>query len=167
MLSLIVAISENAVIGRDGELPWRLSADLRRFKRLTMGHHIVMGRKTFESIGRLLPGRKMIVVTRREEYKPAGVIVARDLSAAIEAAAGDDEVFVIGGGEIYRQAIEMADRIYLTRVHAEVEGDVTFPEIDWSQWRNLEETHHAADAKNQFAHTFAVLTRRQREVAGG
>ena len=112
-ISLIVAMSENRVIGRGGGLPWRLSADLKRFKHLTMGHHLIMGRKTFESIGRVLPGRTSIVVTRQTDYRAAGVVVARSLSEAlhIAATAGDDEAFVIGGGEIYRQILPSADQL--------------------------------------------------------
>ena len=119
-LSLIVAMSKNGVIGRDGDLPWRLSADLRRFKRLTMGHHLVVGRRTWESIGRQLPGRTMIVVTRSQPEVPDGVLLAGSLNEAIELslAAGDDEVYVAGGGTIYALALPVSDRLYLTRVHA-------------------------------------------------
>ena len=160
-VSLIVAMSENGVIGRDGDLPWRLSADLQRFKRLTMGHHIVMGRKTFESIGRALPGRKMVVVTRQENYSASNVYIANSLAAAVQVArdAGDEELFIIGGGEIYRQALQLADRIYLTRVRAVVDGDTFFPTLDYDSWRLVEREAHAANEKNEYDHTFEVHQR--------
>lgn len=157
-VSLIVAMSQNRVIGRGGALPWRLSADLQRFKKLTMGHHIVMGRKTFESIGRPLAGRKMIVVTRQEDYCADHACVAHSLPQAIEIAqaAGDEEVFITGGSEIYRQGLEVADRVYLTLVHAEVDGDAYFPEIDVDRWRLTGGSHHAADERNEFDYSFRV-----------
>lgn len=160
-LSIIVAMSENRVIGRDGDLPWRLSADLRRFKRLTMGHHIAMGRKTYESIGRPLPGRKMIIITRQQDYVAEGATVANSLDAAIAIAqdASDDELFIIGGGEIYRQAIERANRLYFTRVHTTIDGDTYFPEFNLENWQRIEQTDHLADEKNQFPHTFEIYQR--------
>lgn len=159
-LSLIVAVAENQVIGREGQLPWRLSADLRRFKRLTMGHRIVMGRKTYESIGRALPGRTSIVLTRQADFQAAeGVLVADSLEAALREA-GDDEVFVIGGAGVYRESLPRATRVYLTRVHADVEGDTFFPRLDPQTWRLVEQHPHPADEKNDFAHTFQVYERR-------
>ena len=158
-ISLIVATSENGVIGRDGRLPWRLSSDLRRFKRLTMGHHIVMGRKTFESIGRLLPGRISIVVTRQAGYDAHGALVAGDLAEALRLAEGDEEVFIVGGAEFYRAALPRAARIYLTRVHVQVEGDTYFPTCDLENWRLVEQTRQRADEKNQFDHSFCVYDR--------
>ena len=157
--SLIVAISENGVIGRDGRLPWRLRGDLRRFKQLTMGHTIVMGRKTFESIGRVLPGRTSIVVTRQPDYHPPGVIVAASLDEAQRLAAGDVELFYVGGGEIYRQVLPQVERIYMTQVHAQVAGDTVFPELSSRQWRLIERTEHAADEKNDFPFSFLVYER--------
>ena len=164
-LSLIVAVAENNVIGREGDLPWRLSADLRRFKRTTMGHVMLMGRKTWESIGRPLPGRTSIVITRQEDYDTRfdEVAVAGSLSAAVELAAkaesATDEVFVIGGAGIYQLALPQADRLLLTRVHAPVEGDVCFPPIDWQQWKLTGEERVEADEKNDFAHTYQVFQR--------
>lgn len=158
-LSLIVAMSENGVIGRRGDLPWRLSADLRRFKRLTMGHTIVMGRKTYESIGRLLPGRTSVVVTRQENYDAGGAVVANDLDAAIRLSSDDSEIFIIGGAEIYRTAIEQVDRVYLTCVHADVDGDTFFPVCDWTQWSLVEESRHATDEQNEFEHSFQIYER--------
>lgn len=158
-VSIIVAIAQNGVIGRDGRLPWRLSSDLRRFKQLTMGHHIVMGRKTFESIGRLLPGRTSIVITRSPEYAFAGAHVGHSLDQALQLANGDDEVFIIGGGEIYDQAIDLADRLLVTRVEQIVEGDVCFPDYDSSQWRLVHHESFAADEKNDHPHSFEVYER--------
>lgn len=163
-ISLIVAVAENGVIGRRGQLPWRLSADLQRFKQLTMGHTIIMGRRTWESIGRALPGRKMIVVTRQLDYRidVAGVTKAASLSEAIETAraAGDEEAFVIGGAELYRAAFTTADRLYYTRVLAAVEGDTTFPNISWDDWHLAESTEHSADDRNDFPYAFEVYERR-------
>ena len=157
--SLIVAMSENRVIGRAGGLPWRLSADLRRFKRLTMGHHIVMGRKTFESIGRPLPGRISVVVTRDVDYHPDTVLVAHSIEDAKRLASEDDEVFFIGGGEIYRQVLPEVDRIYMTAVRAEITGDTRFPELDPSQWRLVETVQGRADDKNEYDHAFLIYDR--------
>ena len=159
-LSLIVAVAKNGIIGRSGQLPWRLSADLIRFKRLTMGHHLVMGRRTFESIGRLLPGRTTVVVTRQSTYEAPGALVANDLRQALQLAADDDEVFITGGAELYRQALPLVNRIYQTQVHADVEGDVCFPELDESAWHVVSLSHHAIDEKNEFETTFRELIRR-------
>lgn len=154
-LSLLVAVAENNVIGRDGGLPWHLSADLKRFKQLTMGHPMLMGRRTFESLGRVLPGRTSIVISRQPQLSlPEGVLLAGSLDAALELVAAEEEVFIIGGAELYAAALPSADRIYLTRVHANIEGDTHFPAIDWSQWRCIAEEAHAADEKNAFNFTF-------------
>jgi dihydrofolate reductase len=166
-LSLIVAMSENRVIGRGGQLPWHLSSDLRRFKRLTMGHHMLMGRKTFESLGQLLPGRTTIVMTRQEEYELSGGLVVHDLEHAMRLAEQDDEMFVIGGGDIFRQALPMAEKLYITRVHAEIEGDVVFPDVTWNEWELIEQQHFTADERNDFDTTYCVYERRAaREQAG-
>jgi dihydrofolate reductase len=165
IVSLIAAVAENGVIGRGGELPWKLSADLRRFKSLTMGRPIIMGRRTWESLGRPLPGRTSIVVTRQPRFATAfpEVRIASTIEAALDAAAaapgGDVEAFVIGGGEIYAVAMPHANRLYLTRVLASVEGDATFPPWDERHWRLLTTENHAADAKNDFPHTFEVYER--------
>jgi dihydrofolate reductase len=163
-LTLIAAVAENGVIGRGGELPWRLSADLRRFRELTMGRAVIMGRRTWESIGRPLPGRRMIVVTRRPGYRAEGAATAGSLAEAQrlagEGARGaEGAAFVIGGGEVYRQALALADRLELTRVHAAVEGDAFFPEIDFGCWRLVASTRHEADAKNEFPFTFESYER--------
>ncbi len=162
-ISIIVAVAENGVIGRGGRLPWHLSDDLRRFQELTMGHTIVMGRRTWESIGRALPGRRMIVVSRQPGYRVdvAEVDVAANLDDALRAvqAAGDDEVFIVGGAELYREALPRAHRLYITRVHAQVDGDTQFPPFDSAVWRQLLSDLHAADAKNQLPFSFEVYER--------
>lgn len=139
-ITIVAAVARNGVIGVDGGLPWRLPDDLRRFKELTLGHVLVMGRKTYESIGHPLPGRATIVVTRNPSWDSgsAEVRVAGSVSEAIDAAASPErEVFVVGGGEVYAEALPLADRLELTWVDAEPEGDTTFPEVDWSTWREL------------------------------
>ena len=165
-LSLIVATSPEGVIGAKGQLPWRLSADLQRFRRLTMGHAIIMGRRTFQSIGRPLPGRRSIVVSRQAEYRPEGVEVVDSLGSALELVRDDDEAFVIGGAEIYEQAFPFADRIYHTRVHAAVEGDVRFPRWDQRQWQRVEHEEFPSDPKNQYPTTFEVWDRRPAAAMG-
>ncbi len=188
-LSLIVAMDRRGVIGREGGLPWKLSADLKRFKGLTMGHHIVMGRKTFQSLGRLLPGRIMLVLKRpdspydfgfaklyqnlplydaviaaKKSGRPAPedfvpVALVHSLDDALRLAAGDDEVFVIGGAEIFALALPRVERMYVTWVEAEVAGDVTFPQVDWGQWREVSCDRLAADEKNDFETRFCVYER--------
>ena len=164
-LSLIVAIAENGVIGHEGQMPWHLSADLQRFKRLTMGHAILMGRKTWESIGHPLPGRTSIVISRQTDYQPGhdGVLVAANLDEALAHARtldnGSDEAFVIGGARVYEISFPRADRLLVTRVHAEPGGDVFFPEVDWSGWQLLDEETHPADEKNDYPHTFQIWRR--------
>jgi dihydrofolate reductase len=158
-VSLIVAMERSGVIGRDGDLPWHLSADLRRFKRLTMGHHIIMGRKTFESIGRLLPGRTSVVVTRQSDFAAPGAVITHSLNDAVAAVGNDEEAFIIGGAELYRQALALVDRIYLTEVEADIPGDARFPEFDRTEWTVTEQTEHPADERNDHPHTFTVLER--------
>ncbi|MHB0956591.1 MAG: dihydrofolate reductase [Pirellulaceae bacterium] len=161
--SIIVAMTPDRVIGRKGKLPWRLSTDLQRFKRLTMGHHIVMGRKTFDSIGRLLPGRTTIIVSRQKDLVIPGAHVVPDVHAAIARAGQDPEAFVVGGEEIYRAAMDVVERIYLTLVHAEVEGDAYFPEIAARQWRVVQEEYVPADERNEYGATYRVLARENDE----
>jgi dihydrofolate reductase len=159
--SIIVAVAENGVIGRRGQLPWRLSTDLQRFKSLTLGHAILMGRKTFESIGRPLPGRRMIVATRQADYRAEGAEVVHSLKEGYRRAAeqGETEAFVIGGAEIFREAMPQADQLYHTRVHATVDGDTVFPPLDLTTWRLVVSEFHTADAKNEYATTFKVYER--------
>jgi dihydrofolate reductase len=159
-VSIIVAAADNGVIGHKNELPWRLSTDLRRFKRLTMGHHLIMGRKTFDTVGRPLPGRTIVVISRSLERAPDGILLARSLDQALHLAAGDDEVFIAGGGEIYRLALPLADRIYLTRVHANPEGDTWFPEVDETAWHLQSRQDHEADNKNQYRFSFLDYARK-------
>jgi dihydrofolate reductase len=143
-LSLIVAFAKNRVIGLNNTLPWHLPEDLKRFRALTMGHHIIMGRKTFESLGRLLPGRTTIIVTRNKDYKVEGALIAHSLQSALVLAAGDAEPFVIGGAELYKQGLELATQLYITEVQGEYEGDAFFPEIDLSHWTLSEKKDHIA-----------------------
>lgn len=159
--SLIVAMSENRVIGRNGRLPWHLPADLARFRRLTIGHPLVMGRRTFEALGRVLPGRTSIVVTRQADYAAADVLVAGSLPDALQKAGEATEVFVIGGEQIYRCALPWADRIYLTLVHAQLQGDAFFPELRDDEWQLTEEQRFSADARNPYDFSFRVLDRRR------
>ena len=159
MITLIVAAADNGVIGRDNALPWHLPDDLQRFKRLTLGKPIVMGRKTFESIGRALPGRLNIVVTRDANYRREGVTVAHDLDAAVAAANDAPEIMVIGGAELFRLFLPRAARVHLTRVHADVAGDVVWPTLDDS-WRLVDSEPHAADERHASPMTFEVWEKR-------
>jgi len=162
MISIIVAASTNNVIGVGGDLPWKLSDDLRRFKRLTMGKPIVMGRRTWESIGRPLPGRQNIVLTRRTGYDAAGCDVVASPAEALDAAGGADEIMIIGGSQIYALFLPKASRLYMTRVDAEIDGDADFPEIDEREWRLVDSEAHQADDINQFAFEFRTYERKAR-----
>ena len=155
-LSIIAAMAEKRVIGWKNSLPWRLPADLQRFKLLTMGHSLLMGRKTFESIGRPLPGRTIVVVTRQADFAPKGVQVAHSLEEALELTSGQ-EVFVAGGAELYRQTINDSCRLYLTLVQAQFEGDAFFPEIAESLWRLVSEEVHQPDDKECLSLLFSGL----------
>ncbi len=159
MISLIVAASTNNVIGKQGDLPWRLSDDLKRFKALTMGKPIVMGRKTWDSIGRPLPGRQNIVITRQGDFVAEGCEVVASPEAAIEAAANADEIMIIGGSHVYETFLPAADRIYLTRVQADIDGDAHLPEIDTKQWVTTSVERQSADENNDFDVEFTVLDR--------
>jgi len=154
MISIVVAASTNDVIGAQGRLPWKISDDLRRFKQLTMGKPIVMGRLTWESIGRPLPGRQNIVLTRQQGYVAAGCDVAISPASALRAAGAVEEVMIIGGSQIYALFWSITNRIFMTRVHAEVDGDTFFPAIDESEWRLRSIETHAAEGKNEFAFDF-------------
>jgi dihydrofolate reductase len=158
LLSIVVAAAENNLIGDRDRLPWRLPDDLKRFKSLTMGKPIVMGRKTYASIGKPLPGRKNIVVSRHD-FQSDGCVAAASIEQALQAAEPAPEVMVIGGAEIYRQVLPMTDVIYLTRVHAEIPGDTYFPDIVWDDWMEVESEYHPADDRHAFAFTFLKLTR--------
>ncbi|WP_274475113.1 dihydrofolate reductase [Mangrovimonas aestuarii] len=159
-LTIIVAAAENNVIGKDNQLIWHLSDDLKRFKSLTSGHCIIMGRKTFESFPKPLPNRTHIVISRQADYKvPEGVIVVNNIKAAIDAAKHDKQPFIIGGGEIYRQAMDYADKIELTRVHTGFEGDTYFPEIDHNIWKETLNKYHDKDEVHKYPFSFITYER--------
>lgn len=157
VLSLVAAIAENDVIGHGNRLPWQLPADLRHFRTITWGKPILMGRRTFSSIGKALPGRRNLVLTRDPGFGAPGIEVVHSLDAALAAARDADELMVIGGAEIYRLCLPHAGRVYLTRVHAAVPGDTRFPEWDWSKWHCASRTRHPADESNAHDMTFLVL----------
>lgn len=159
VVSIIVAMDEDGGIGLKGALPWHLRSDLLQFKKITMGHYIIMGRKTYESIGRALPGRKMIIVTRNLNYRADDCVIAHSLKEAIDVsrANGESNVFIIGGREIYSQALDYADEIYLTRVHAIVNADTFFPKIDFNKWEVHEKVFHKQNDQNAYDFTFFLL----------
>lgn len=160
-ISAIAAMSENRVIGHNNQLPWYLPADLKRLKALTTGHPILMGRKTYESIGRPLPNRTNIVITRNNTLKAPGCIVVTSMEEAISHAASNQQenIFIFGGANVYQQCMPYISRIYLTIVHQQFEGDAHFPELDMSEWQEIESIKYAPDHENVFAYTFAVLER--------
>jgi dihydrofolate reductase len=161
-VSIIAAVAKNGAIGIENRLPWRLPADLRHFKTTTMGHHLIMGRRTFESVG-ALPGRTTIVVSRRGVAEPpAGVVVASSVPEALDLArrANETEAFVAGGAEIYRAALDYADRMYLTRIERRFDGDAFFPDFDPGEWREVERRTHEPDERNPHRFAFVVLERR-------
>jgi dihydrofolate reductase len=159
MLNIIVAVAQNNVIGMNGKMPWHLPAELQYFKRITMGHPIIMGRKTFDSIGRVLPGRRNIVVTRNQDWRHDGVDVVHSIADAM-ALVGHADAFVIGGATLYEEALNHADQIYLTAIDAEVAGDTFFPAINRDVWQEISSEHRAADEKNNHPVDFVVLARR-------
>lgn len=156
-ISIISAMARERIIGIGNRLPWHLPEDLRHFKRLTMGHHIVMGRKTFESIGRPLPGRTTVILTRDAAYHQPGCLTAASLEAAVAACGEDDEVFFVGGADVYAQALPLADRLYLTEIDAEFAGDARFPEFDACQWRESDRQHQIGEGGLRYA--FVTLDR--------
>lgn len=159
MRSLVVAVARNGVIGRDNQLPWKLPDDLAYFRKVTMGHPVVMGRRTYESIGRPLAGRRNIVVTRNRDFQAPGCDVVPSLQAAWQAAGDAGEVSIIGGTSIFAETLPIADRIHLTEVDADVPGDTFFPEFDRAQWRETEVSRHAADARHAYPFRIVVLDR--------
>ena len=159
-VTLVVAVADSGVIGRDNSLPWHLPADLQRFKRITMGKPILMGRKTFESIGKPLPGRENIVVTRDTNYRRDGIRVVHDADSALRAAGVAPEVMVIGGAELFRAFLPLAGRIHLTRVHGNIAGDVMWPALDERAWQVVEREVHPADERHAYAMTFEVWEKR-------
>ena len=161
-LSLIAALADNGTIGKDNALPWHLPDDFKWFKKMTMGKPVIMGRRTWESIGRKpLPGRKNIVLTRSPSSHEAGVEMVFNLQRAVELAGRADEAVVIGGARLYAEALPIADLMYLTRVHAEIEGDTVFPEVDWDRWERRLREAHAADDRHAYAFTCEIWEKRQ------
>jgi dihydrofolate reductase len=162
IVSIIAALDEGGGIGFENQIPWHLPGDLSRFKKLTMGHHLILGRKTYQSIGKPLPGRKMIVLSRNPEYELADGQVASSLQDALEMAgdAGESEAFVIGGGELYQVALPLAERMYLTHVHTTIQADVFFPAFDSDNWLKICEQVFPGDQANPIAYTFTYLIRK-------
>ena len=164
-ISVIVAMARNRVIGASNRIPWHLPAELKLFKTITMGHHIIMGRNTWESIGRLLPGRTSVIVTRQSGYRVDGAIMASSIESALEACKGDDEVFVIGGAQLYAAAMPHANRLYLTVVAADVDGDARMPEFSLEDWRQSSMQSFAADDKNPYDYVQTVYERASTHAA--
>jgi len=162
ILSAIVAVAKNNVIGKDNDIPWYLPADLKYFKKITTGHHIIMGRKCYESIGRPLPKRTNVVVTRNPFFIATGCLITHNIAEAVDLAKANEEteVFIIGGGQIYEIAMPYIDRLYLTEVEVTVDGDIFFPEIDTDLWELTSEEKHSADEKNEYDYTFKILERK-------
>jgi dihydrofolate reductase len=169
IISLVLAVSENGVIGKNNQLPWRLPADLKHFKKVTLGHTVIMGRKTYDSIGKPLPQRRNIVITRNQEWKADGTEVFNSLEAAIEACEGEEEVFVIGGATIYKKVLEenLANRIYLTRIHENFDGDTFFKLPNADSWTEIERETHQPDEKNQYVYSFFTLESELKEKGEG
>ncbi|MFN2260521.1 MAG: dihydrofolate reductase [Psychroflexus sp.] len=158
-ITMIAAAAENNALGKNKDLVWHLPDDFKRFKKITSHHHIIMGRKTFESFPKPLPNRTHIVITRQKNYKKSGCIVVHSLEKALEISASETEVFIIGGGEIYSQAMPFADKIELTKVHAEFDADTFFPEIDKSKWKLVNENFHEKDEKHNYAFTYQTFVK--------
>lgn len=161
MISIIVAVAENNVIGKDNKLIWHLPKDLKHFKETTTGHFIIMGRKTFESNGRPLPNRTNVIITKDKNYKAEGCKIVHSLDEALDFAKNESEVFIIGGGEIYKQAMPIADRIYLTKVHQPFEGDTFFPEINMKEWSELNRQYFEPDERNKYPFSIITLVRNE------
>lgn len=160
-LSLIVAFDKNRLIGRDNGLPWHLPADLKHFKSLTMGHHMIMGRKTFESIGKPLPGRTTVIITRQKNFMAEGCIVVHHLDDALAYCSKEEEVFIIGGAQIFNCTLPLADHLYITEIDHAFEGDTHFPEILPEEWKQISFERHEADEKNGWPYTFINYRRKK------
>jgi dihydrofolate reductase len=158
-ISIIVAMAKNRTIGINNTLPWRCPEDLKHFKSLTMGHHMIMGRKTFDSIGKPLPGRTTVVVSRNTQLKIEGCIVVHSLEAAIAACAGDTEIFIVGGAELYTQALPLANKLYLTEIQQNIDGDAHFPMLDLSHWQETNREAHQQDSPQPLSYHFVSLQR--------
>jgi dihydrofolate reductase len=159
-ITLIAAIAHNNAIGKDNDLIWHLPADLKRFKSTTSGHHIIMGRNTYESIGKPLPNRTSVIITRNSDYTAEGCIVVNSLEEAIKVAKDDVSPFIIGGAQIYNQAIEIADKLDITEVHHQFDADVFFPEIDLKVWQEMSREKFSSDEKNQYDYSFITYQKR-------
>lgn len=160
MITIVAAAAENNALGKDNDLIWRLPDDFKRFKALTSYHHIIMGRKTFESFPKPLPNRKHVVITRQENYKNEAIEVVHSLEEAIQFSSTEDQVFIIGGGEIYKQALPFANKIELTRVHGEFEADAFFPEIDEGKWDLVNSEFHDKDEKHKYSFSYLTYTKK-------
>ena len=160
MLTMIAAAAENDALGKDNDLVWHLPDDFKRFKRLTSGHYIIMGRKTFESFPKLLPNRTHVIITRQKDYKPENTIVVNSLEEAIRVSKLDEQPFIIGGGEIYKMGMEEATKIELTRVHGEFDADTFFPEINEDEWNLVKEQFHEKDEKHNYAFTYLTYEKK-------
>lgn len=165
MIIMIAAAGENNALGKDNDLVWHLPDDFKRFKNLTSGHFIIMGRKTFESFPKLLPNRTHVIITRQKNYHPKDCIVVSSLKKAIKIAPKNENVFIIGGGQIYQQAISIADKIELTRVHGDFEADTFFPEIDLKEWMLKGEEFHPKDEKHNFSFTYQTFLRKHKKTS--
>ena len=160
MITVIAAVAGNNALGKENQLLWHLPDDFKRFKAITSGHYIIMGRKTFESFPKPLPNRTHVIISRQPNYQPEGCIVVNSLEKAIEACPKTEEVFIIGGGEIYRQSIEVANKLDLTKVHASFEGDTYFPEINLTQWKLVFEEFHPKDERHDYDFTFQTYLKK-------
>jgi len=157
MISLIAAMARNRIIGKDNDMPWHLPADLAHFKRVTMGKPVIMGRRTYESIGFPLPGRKNVVITRNADYAPEGIVIVDSIEAALSEVGDADEVMIIGGGQLYREMLPYADRLYLTQIQADIEGDTEFPDYTVFEWKEIDREVYEADDKNAYDLEFVTL----------
>ncbi len=158
-ITIIAAIANNNALGKDNKLIWHLSADLKRFKELTTGHHIIMGRKTFESIGKPLPNRTTIIITKNKNYKQEGCLIAHSLNQAIKMVKNDTSPFIIGGAQIYEKAMSIADKLEITYVHHNFEADVYFPKIDLKVWKEISRLTFNSDEKNKYSYSFVTFER--------
>lgn len=161
IIAAIVAMSENRVIGKDNKMPWHLPADLRHFKRITWNKPILLGRKTWKSIGRALPGRTNVVITRDVDFQAEGCLVVNSIEAALAAVSNDNEIFIIGGATLYAQMLPRIERLYMTLIHAQFEGDTFFPEIDLAEWREVSRENFDPDEENPYSYSFITLDRKK------
>lgn len=159
-ISIIVAFDENRLIGRNNELPWHLPADLKHFKTITMGHHIIMGRKTYDSIGKPLPGRVSVIITRQQDLHIENCMVVNNLEAALEKCKGQDEIFIIGGAQIFKYAMPLATDLYITQIHTTFQGDTYFPEIPAHEWKEVSKEICKPDEKNKWEYAFIKYTKK-------